>query len=238
MKRFISRTALTVVLVCSLGLPTAFAEDAFESAPSSWYEAHSTQPEEIGDTTTADNWFATQEETTGTTEETKEETKERKDKEDARYTFLLSDSGYDYYLDGRATHWVQIPHGDEQILDTWVKLLPQKSEDEAAADGSYSYPQKYYLAHYYVRPKTQQIQFLSELEVTGGRPDNTVQGRGYNTQNWEYLTPDSIEDEIYHRTLEQVKKQRTKKNPLTALTGDHGPKNLRDALEEYFRIAL
>ena len=229
MKHTVFRTLLAMGIAASLSLPTAFASEE---------TASSAQPEEISDTSTADDWFATPEETEKMVKETKEETKERKDKEDARYTFLLSDSGYDYYLDGRATHWVQIPHGDEQILDTWVKLLPSKSEDEAAADGSYSYPQKYYLAHYYVRPKTQQIQFLSELEVTGGRPDNTVQGRGYNTQNWEYLTPDSIEDEIYHKALEQVKKQRTKKNPLTALTGDHGPKNLRDALEEYFRIAL
>ena len=168
----------------------------------------------------------------------KKEKEAAKAKKNERYAYLLSDSGYDYYLDLRATRWVQIPHGDEQILDTWVKLMPEKTEDEAAQDGTYTYPQKYYLAHYYIRPKTQQIQFLSELEVSGGRPDNTVQGRGYSAQNWESLTPDSIEDEIYHGALDRVKKQKAKKNPLTALTGDNGPKNLRDALEEYFRISL
>ena len=165
--------------------------------------------------------------------------KKKKDKKPAeRYALMLSDSGYGYYLDLRASRWAQLPHGDEQILDTWVKLVPEATEDEAAKDGAYTYPQKYYLAHYYVRPKTHQIQFLSELEVTGGRPDNTVQGRGYSAQNWEDLTPDSIEDEIYHGALEHVKQQRSKKNPLTAITGADGPKNVRDALEEYFRISL
>lgn len=241
MKHVISSTALAAVLACFFVLPTASAEDAFEPAPSTAYGSSSAQPEEIGDTTTADNWFTTQAETQGMTEETKEETKARKAKEDARYTLLLSDSGYDYYLDHRATRWAQLPHGSEQILDTWVKLVPQKTEEESAQDGSYTYPQKYYLAHYYIRPKTQQIQFLSELEVTGGRPDNTVQGRGYNAQNWEDLTPDSIEDEIYHNALTQFKNRKNKKNPLhmlTDLTGENGPKNLRDAIEEYFRISI
>ena len=238
MKHTFFRAVLMAALASALILPTAFAEDAFEPAQSASYPTKSSQAEEISDTTTADNWFTTQKETEKMTTETKEETKQRKDKESSRYAYLLSDSGYDYYLDLRATRWVQIPHGDEQILDTWVKLMPEKTEDEAAQDGTYTYPQKYYLAHYYIRPKTQQIQFLSELEVSGGRPDNTVQGRGYSAQNWESLTPDSIEDEIYHGALDRVKKQKAKKNPLTALTGDNGPKNLRDALEEYFRISL
>lgn len=230
MKRMFFRTTFALMIAASLSAPTAFAGTETTA-----------QPEEISDTTSADDWFSTPEETEKITHETKEETKKRKDKEDARYTLLLSDSGYDYYLDHRASHWSQLPHGSEQILDTWVKLVPQKTEEESAQDGSYTYPQKFYLAHYYIRPKTQQIQFLSELEVTGGRPDNTVQGRGYNAQNWEDLTPDSIEDEIYHNALTQFKNRKNKKNPLhffTDLTGEDGPKNLRDAIEEYFRISI
>lgn len=251
MKRTVFHTTLALVCAAALFLPTAFASEHDTSADAA-------PPEEISDMTSADDWFATPEETRKMTrpltkddEEAAakeaaeaaeaEKAKKEKKKEAARYTLLLSDSGYDYYLDHRATRWAQLPHGSEQILDTWVKLVPQKTEEESAQDGSYTYPQKFYLAHYYIRPKTQQIQFLSELEVTGGRPDNTVQGRGYNAQNWEDLTPDSIEDEIYHNALTQFKNRKNKKNPLhffTDLTGEDGPKNLRDAIEEYFRISI
>lgn len=165
---------------------------------------------------------------------------EKKEAQDTRYTLLLTDSGYDYYLDGRATRWAQLPHGGEQIIDTWVKLVPSGSMD-AAQDGSYSYPPKYYLAHYYIRPKAQQIQFLSELEVTGGRPDNTVKGRGYQAQNWEDLIPDSIEDEIYRGVVAHIKQQKKKKSLKSVwkqIVGDDGPQNVHDALEEYFRISL
>ena len=95
----------------------------------------------------------------------------------ARYAQILTDNGYRYDLDTRNLRWIPLPHsGDEYILDVWVKLTEEAPND--GSDGTYTYPEKYYLAHYYVRPKTRQIQFLSELEVTGGRPDNTVKGRG------------------------------------------------------------
>lgn len=235
---------LALLFAFAFLLPTARAEESVDPAS----PATETAKSAAQDTTAGaeDDWYYTKVEDPAAIaqrekEKAEKEEKRKKAKLEERYTLLLSDSGYDYYLDHRATRWSQLPHGSEQILDTWVKLVPQKTSDEEAADGSYTYPQKYYLAHYYIRPKTQQIQFLSELEVTGGRPDNTVQGRGYNAQNWEDLTPDSIEDEIYHNALTQFKNRKNKKNPLhmlTDLTGENGPKNLRDAIEEYFRISF
>ena len=154
----------------------------------------------------------------------------REQKERSRDVDVLTDNGYEYYLDTRNTRWIPLPHsGDEYIIDTWVKLVKDASDD--GSDGTYTYPEKYYLAHYYVRPKTRQIQFLSELEVTGGRPDNTVKGRGYQAQNWEDLTPDSIEDVIYESAVAHVGK-----NKLGG--SSHGNMNIRDAVEEYLRISL
>ena len=123
-----------------------------------------------------------------------------------------------------------MPHsGDEYIIDTWVKLVKDAPDD--GSDGTYTYPEKYYLAHYYVRPKTRQIQFLSELEVTGGRPDNTVKGRGYQAQNWEDLTPDSIEDAIYASAVKHAGKNR-----LGSASRIH--MSVRDAVEEYLRVSF
>ena len=155
-----------------------------------------------------------------------------------RYVHLLDDGGLSYDLDTRRTRWIALPHNtSEYILDTWVKLTPNVSDEEAAESGDYSYPPKYYLAHYYIRPKTQQIQFLSELEVSGGRPDNTVKGRGYMSQNWEDLTPGSIEDDIYRGTMDIYKKY--KDRWTTLFGGDYsGPRNVRDFLEEYLRISI
>ena len=148
----------------------------------------------------------------------------------ARYAQILTDNGYRYDLDTRNLRWIPLPHsGDEYIIDVWVKLTQEAPND--GSDGTYTYPEKYYLAHYYVRPKTRQIQFLSELEVTGGRPDNTVKGRGYQAQNWEDLTPDSIEDVIYESAVAHVGK-----NKLGS--SSHGNMNIRDAVEEYLRISL
>ena len=230
MQTKLCRMALAAMLSFALVLPTAAASDMEEDA----------EPEEIGDMsdmTSADDWFASAEESEAIKSETEDQADKRKDKERERYAYLLSDSGYDYFLDGRATHWIPLPYrDDEYIVDTWLKIVPTDSTDDPES-GNYSYPQKYYLAHYYVRPKTQQIQFLSELEVSGERPDNTVKGRGYMPRNWEDLTPGSIEDEIYRGTLASIKKHGDK---WTKIFGSHytGPRKLRDFVEEYLRIAI
>ena len=230
MQTKLCRMALAAMLSFALVLPTAAASDMEEDA----------EPEEIGDMsdmTSADDWFASAEESEAIKSETEDQADKRKDKERERYAYLLSDSGYDYFLDGRATHWIPLPYrDDEYIVDTWLKIVPTDSTDDPES-GNYSYPQKYYLAHYYVRPKTQQIQFLSELEVSGERPDNTVKGRGYMPRNWEDLTPGSIEDEVYRGTLASIKKHGDK---WTKIFGSHytGPRKLRDFVEEYLRIAI
>ena len=230
MQTKLCRMALAAMLSFALVLPTAAASDMEEDA----------EPEEIGDMsdmTSADDWFASAEESEAIKSETEDQADKRKDKERERYAYLLSDSGYDYFLDGRATHWIPLPYrDDEYIVDTWLKIVPTDSTDDPES-GNYSYPQKYYLAHYYVRPKTQQIQFLSELEVSGERPDNTVKGRGYMPRNWEDLTPGSIEDEVYRGTLASIKKLGDK---WTKIFGSHytGPRKLRDFVEEYLRIAI
>lgn len=230
MQTKLCRMALAAMLSFALVLPTAAASDMEEDA----------EPEEIGDMsdmTSANDWFASAEESEAIKSETEDQADKRKDKERERYAYLLSDSGYDYFLDGRATHWIPLPYrDDEYIVDTWLKIVPTDSTDDPES-GNYSYPQKYYLAHYYVRPKTQQIQFLSELEVSGERPDNTVKGRGYMPRNWEDLTPGSIEDEVYRGTLASIKKHGDK---WTKIFGSHytGPRKLRDFVEEYLRIAI
>ena len=101
--------------------------------------------------------------------------------------------------------------------------------EEAAKDGTYSYPQKYYLEHYYIRPSAQQIQFLSELEVTG-RPSNAIKERPYSASHWENLVPGSIEDDIYHKVVESMKEY--------SKNGKRGGISTRDAVEEYLRISL
>ena len=113
----------------------------------------------------------------------KDEKQKKADSEEKRFVELLKDNGFTYYLDTKNARWIRMPHsGNEYIADVWVKLI--QTDDS----GEYSYPAKYFLAHYYVRPNTQQIQFLSELEVTG-RPDNAIKERPYSMQNWENLVP-------------------------------------------------
>ena len=142
-----------------------------------------------------------------------------------RYIFLLEDSGFAYYLDSQNARWITIPYSkSEDILDVWIRLT------KLDGDGEYSYPPKYYLEHYYLRPKTKQIQFLSELEVTG-RPDNTVKERPYSVHNWENLVPGSLEDEIYHGVMKYMQR-----NDLDNIW-PRG-KSFRDVLEDTLRISL
>lgn len=150
-------------------------------------------------------------------------TKEKKEKD--RFVTILEDNGFIYALDTKNAHWIPMPHvGNEYIVDVWVRLV-QKDGDK-----DYSYPQKYYLEHYYIRPKSQQIQFLSELEVTG-RPENAIQERPYKNSNWENLVPGSIEDEIYHRVLDYIKKNHIGGKNSNGMS-------VRDMVEEYLRISL
>ena len=147
----------------------------------------------------------------------------------SRFMKILFDSTYTYYMDTKNVRWIVCPHtSNEQIVDVWIKMVPDS--DAADASGSYSYPAKYYLEHYYIRPSTQQIQFMCELEVTG-RPNNDIQERAYSASNWENLVPGSVEDSIYHAVLENIKNV-----PDVSKKDTSG--SVSDILDEYLRISI
>ena len=140
-----------------------------------------------------------------------------------RFQRIFQDTSYAYMMDTENARWIICPHtSNERIIDVWIKLV-------GGDDGHYSYPAKYYLEHYYIRPKTQQIQFLCELEVTG-QPSNTVQQRPYSAAHWEDLVPESVEDHIYHAVVGVMG---TLKKP-----GGASDVSILDGLEDIFRISL
>lgn len=119
-------------------------------------------------------------------------------KEKERFQELLRDESFIYYMDTQSIRYIPIPNRQEKMIDVWVKLKPNSFSDGDAKAG------KYYLEHYYLNPKSKQIQFLCELEVTG-RPSNAIKERPYSSQNWENLVPGSVEDDIYHAVVEKAK---------------------------------
>ena len=126
-------------------------------------------------------------------------TKNKKSKEKDRFQEIFRDESFIYYMDMRSVRNVPIPNRQDRMIDVWVKLKPNSfSDDEDAKAG------KYYLEHYYLNPKSKQIQFLCELEVTG-RPSNAIKERPYSSQNWENLVPGSVEDDIDHAVVKKAK---------------------------------
>ena len=126
-------------------------------------------------------------------------TKNKKSKEKDRFQEIFRDESFIYYMDTRSVRNVPIPNRQDRMIDVWVKLKPNSFSDEEDAKAG-----KYYLEHYYLNPKSKQIQFLCELEVTG-RPSNAIKERPYSSQNWENLVPGSVEDDIYHAVVEKAK---------------------------------
>ncbi|MBR1552865.1 MAG: hypothetical protein IJ631_02485, partial [Schwartzia sp.] len=113
-----------------------------------------------------------------------------------RFIEILRDESFIYYMDRKTARYLNIPHmAKEKMIDVWIKLEPLEY-----LEGDYTYPSKYYLEHYLIRPKRQQIQFLAEMEVKG-RPSAEVENRRYDGRYWEDLVPGSIEDLIYHAVL-------------------------------------
>ena len=189
------------------------------------------------DESSADDWFKRSDEGMEADGEGQDGTEGKKKQ---RYVKIIEEeNGFAYYLDMQNARWLPLPHSSsEQIIDIWVKLV-QVGETEGVTsrgtrpDSSYSYTDVYYLEHYYLRPKKQQIQFLCELEVTG-RPQNAIEERRYSAAHWEDLVPGSVEDEIYHAAVAEMKRSR---NPMQMTR--HGKRiTARDAIEEYFRISL
>lgn len=157
------------------------------------------------------------------------------EKKDERYVRLFADSYFNYYMDKKSAKWIACPDkSDEYIIDVWVKLerideANARSLAERVNDSQYTYQGKYYLEHYYIRPSTQQIQFLCELEVSG-RPDNDISQRKYNVKNWEYLVPESVEDNIYQAVVKKMGKKPGSNGNLLKSAGDF--------VEDVFRIAI
>jgi len=213
------------VTVVSLWLPMTT-----QAAEEIGVEPKETTSSEIKtDTSRADDWFSKQDNSSSekgalgrAMESKRQESGQQSDKK-VRYIYLFEDNGFVYYLDNQNVKWKPIPYSEtEEILDIWIKLI------KVAPDEEYSYPQKYFLEHYYLRPDRKQIQFLSELEVTG-RPDNAIKERPYSVHNWENIVSGSLEDEIYHSVLKVVKKNEQ-------FWPKH--KSVRDVLEDIFRISL
>ena len=175
------------------------------ASQSSWAYYGEEIPEEVEeipdninttDTTWADDWFTKDREDweDGTSSRRTQEGKKRE-----RYLMLCQDDSFIYWLDTQNVRWIDMPYSSlESIIDIWVRL------EDISEDAEYSYPQKYYMEHFYLRPERQQIQFLSELEVTG-KPQNAIKERQYRYENWENLVPGSTEEEIYYAVVEHMK---------------------------------
>lgn len=126
--------------------------------------------------------------------------------EKRRFFNIYKDSSFSYYLDQPTAKWILCPYtADVKILDVWIAIFDNEDLEKLEGNKIDSI-NKYYLEHYYINPETKQIQFLCELEVSKGRPDNNITQRQYKPKNWESLVPGSIEDSVYHHTLRNVKK--------------------------------
>ena len=186
------------------------------------------------------------------------ETKTKKVKtQKARFVKLAADDMYTYYLDRESVSWKRVPYlANEYMADVWIRMvehnvdtseLPQDLadyiNDNASAEISLAQEsgkplnpvdvevlqhKKYFLEHYYLRPKTKQIQFLCELEVVG-HPQNTVSERQYEYKNWENLIPGSVESIIYKTVLKEIG---------TSKATERGHMTFVDMVEEYARISL
>ncbi|MBD3878641.1 MAG: hypothetical protein SR1Q5_03015 [Quinella sp. 1Q5] len=172
-----------------------------------------------------------------------------------RFIKIAADDTYTYYLDKQSVQWKKMPYmASEYMADVWIRMVehnPAPLNDDMAYYGrenfnaevalareqGYQYSpedlqvlshQAYVLEHYYLRPKTNQIQFLCELEVFG-RPQNTINERAYDYKNWENLVPGSVESVIYAATLKTIGKGKS---------SERGHMTFIDMLDEYARIAL
>ena len=172
-----------------------------------------------------------------------------------RFIKLAVDDTYTYYLDRNSVEWKKLPYStSEYMADVWIRMIerePKPLDDDMAAYGAenfraqidlareqgYQYSpedikvlsrQAYVLEHYYLRPKTKQVQFLCELEVFG-RPQNTINEREYDYRNWENLVPGSVESTIYDAAIKILGKSKA---------SERGHMTFIDMLDEYARIAL
>lgn len=178
-------------------------------------------------------------------------TKDKASYEKLRFVRLTSDENYDYYLDRESVAWKRVPYtSSEYMADVWIRMIEKNPDDEDFYDGTpeiseIKYAQdlninyspedikvlmhkKYYLEHYYLRPKRKQIQFLCELEVVD-HPQNNVAGRPYDTRNWEELIPGSIESILYKKIMKTIG---------DSMADENGHMKFTDWFEEITRISI
>ena len=188
------------------------------------------------DSSNADEWFYNSSDrgkgSYSSSREGEEEQESGKKGKD-RFEWIFADGSYQYFMDRQSSKWVRLPYSaSEYMIDVWICLIPTDADsivEEYDGNGNVTARhRKYYLEHYYIRPQTQQIQFLCELEVTG-RPQNTISERQYNVKNWENLIPGSIEDEIYRAVVKRMGKKGS---------SSKGHMGFFDMLDEYARIGL
>ena len=174
-----------------------------------------------------------------------------------RFIKVAMDDTYIYYLDKQSIMWKRLPYfANEYMVDCWVRMIERNPDNsnlpndvsdyinggvngeiEVAAERGLSFNQndidvlkhkKFFLEHYYIRPKTKQIQFLCELEVIG-HPQNTISEREYAYKNWEDLVPGSIESMIYNVTIKEVHRSKADAK---------GHMSVADMVDEYLRISI
>lgn len=169
-----------------------------------WADEEIEDMEEVSDVTRADDWFTKQRNSTreglrGYGSSDKGYSYRDANGNIPRYVRIHIDESFIYWLDTQYVRWMDMPYSTtESIIDVWVRM------EDISEDREYSYPEKYYMEHLYLRPAKQQVQFLSELEITG-RPQNNIRERPYKAEHWENLVPGSAEEHIYHATMGLMK---------------------------------
>ncbi len=223
-----SAVMLTVVML-SLPMGVEARESLFEGGAEEIEE----EPAETKDTRVhawdetephADDWFTNPDkrEDYGSDDKTSGDEEEKKKE---RFVEIYRDESFIYSMDKKTAHYTRIPHSiDEKMIDVWVKLEPLEYAPE-----DYSYPPKYYLEHYLIRPKKNQYQFLCEMEVAG-HPTSEVKDKRYDPRRWERLIPGSIEDTIYQAVLQH-------KGKIHDESSSNG-KSIRDYIENTVNISL
>ena len=174
-----------------------------------------------------------------------------------RFIKIMIDENFTYYLDKQSVQWQRVPYSaSEYMLSVWLRMIEHNADTSdlpddmsnylndttngeilvAAENGKAFAPsdvevlqhKKFFLEHYYVRPKAKQVQFLCELEVVG-HPQNTISERAYDYQNWENLVPGSIEQIVYTTTMKEFGKSGS---------SDKGHMSFADMFDEYLRVSL
>ena len=166
--------------------------------------------------------------------EKKAEKQFKKDVKKATYKALFSEAPYTYMLNRESIEWKKVPgRMDEYMVDCWICVIktPKDVRDQAAlfmSEIDDLGDREYTLQHYYIRPASRKIQFLSELEIVG-YAQNSISERPYSDSHWEILIPGSVEERIYRLVVKEVG---TKK------ATEKGHRSLGEKIEDRLHISI